>query len=718
VHKSLTDNGLIRFNGFELDTVTRTLTREGQPVSLSPRTFDLLVYLAAHSGTVVTKDELLSAVWPGSFVEESNLSQHIFLLRKTLAAAGHSDHIVATVHGKGYQFAARVELIPRGHRANTGSASDELVLHAVQSVTRVVVEEETDEEEVAGMAPKTLALTPGAKPRSRRLVWSAAAVAAIAVFFVIRVNTPSQLRIASYQQITHDGNSKLIGGTDGSRIYFTEEVPNSINEVSVSGGVAAPISIPVEYRWAGDISPDGSTLLVISQAGGLGPGDSLWSFRILGGSLHRIANALDATWSPDGEGIVYATANGDIYQSQSDGAGSHKLISTGGYIKSLAWSPDGRLIRFSKDGLLWEMDANGANLRQLLPGWGKSSTQWSGQWARDGRFYFVSDGQIWMMNERSVLGKRIHATPVQLTFGPTVWDRPVLSRDGKRIFASGRTKRGELIRLDPKSRHFHTFLDGMSAEFLTYSRDARSMAYVTFPEGILWRANPDGSHPMQLTYPPVYPKSPRWSPDGTKILFVDSTSQGVNAIYMIPSDGSERPQRLLPDDRDAETDPSWSPDGRKVVFSTTQNVGASSTSELRILDVATNSVITLPASSGLTVPRWSPDGKSIAAMTLDAMSMRIFTPATGRWFSLNSGSVAFPEWSRDSRFLYYINWHGDGSLVRNSVANGKTETIADLKGSRFAGFYTSWMALDPEDAPLMLRDIGRDDIYALTLEKK
>jgi len=275
-----------------------------------------------------------------------------------------------------------------------------------------------------------------------------------------------------------------------------------------------------------------------------------------------------------------------------------------------------------------------------------------------------------------------------------------------------------LIRLDPKSGQFHTFLDGMSAEFLTYSSDDKSLAYVTFPEGILWRSNADGSHPTQLTYPPVYPKSPRWSPDSARILFVDSAPQGNNAIYIIPSDGNEKPKRILPDDLDAETDPSWSPDGQKVAFATTPAVGASSTSDLRVFDLAANSVTTIPASSGLAVPRWSPDGKSIAAMTLDAMAVKVFTLSTGRWSSLNSGGVAFPEWSRDSRFLYYIDWSGDGSLARIAVATGKKETITNLKGSRFTGVYTSWMALDPTGAPLMLRDIGRDDIYALTLEKK
>ena len=70
---------------------------------------------------------------------------------------------------------------------------------------------------------------------------------------------------------------------------------------------------------------------------------------------------------------------------------------------SIAWSPDGNTIRFAKDGLLWQISPQGSNLRQLLPGWGKSPTQWSGQWSSDGKFFFVAEGQIWMLESEQGL---------------------------------------------------------------------------------------------------------------------------------------------------------------------------------------------------------------------------------------------------------------------------------------------------------------------------
>jgi len=164
----LASDTLIRFAGFELDPAARSLRHSGLTISLGPKTFDLLVYLTEHPNQLVTKDQLLSAVWPNSFVEESNLSQHVFLLRKALAAGAHADQVVVTVPGKGYHFSAAVEKVPR---AIAVLPRGELLLHAVQSVTRVVVEEEHDDEE-----PELLALPAPAKVRGRKF-WLVAAAA-------------------------------------------------------------------------------------------------------------------------------------------------------------------------------------------------------------------------------------------------------------------------------------------------------------------------------------------------------------------------------------------------------------------------------------------------------------------------------------------------------------------------------------------------------------
>lgn len=123
------------FGPFRIDPVHRLLLREKQPVPLQPKAFDILVVLVENSEKVVLKDDLLKAVWPDTFVEESNLAQNIFVLRKTLGDAVGENRYIVTVPGRGYRFVGEV-------RAGGGEEKAEAEL-IVRSRTRsdVVIEE-------------------------------------------------------------------------------------------------------------------------------------------------------------------------------------------------------------------------------------------------------------------------------------------------------------------------------------------------------------------------------------------------------------------------------------------------------------------------------------------------------------------------------------------------------------------------------------------------
>ena len=96
------------FGPFVLDTTQHLLLREGNPVSLTPKTYDLLLILLENSGRMLRKDELMKALWPNSFVEDSNLTQQISAVRKALGETAGQDRFIVTVPGKGYRFAAAV----------------------------------------------------------------------------------------------------------------------------------------------------------------------------------------------------------------------------------------------------------------------------------------------------------------------------------------------------------------------------------------------------------------------------------------------------------------------------------------------------------------------------------------------------------------------------------------------------------------------------------
>ncbi len=360
----------------------------------------------------------------------------------------------------------------------------------------------------------------------------------------------------------------------------------------------------------------------------------------------------------------------------------------------------------------------------MLPGQHPAEQRCCGRWSPNGDFFvFLTgslspdaypEGQIYALDERRRLFRRPPKDPIQLTSGPIEWSPPVFSKDGKKIFATGSTKRGELVRLDPKSNQFQPFLGGISADLVAFSKDGQSVAYVSYPEAILWRANQDGSERIQLTNPPLSPQSVDWSPDGSQITFMARSSAGSEQAWVVPSQRGS-PQRLLPDDTGQEADPRWSPDGRKIIFATGLEGGEES--HIRILDLTTHQIATVPGSDGKFSPRWSPDGQFINADSTDTATLYIFDMKTQRWSALNTGSHAFALWSSDSRSIYFLRFATDPSILRIPVTGGAAKVVVRV-GFPFAGTVGLWFGLDPTDAPLMLRDASTTDVYALTLEHK
>ncbi len=123
-----------------MDPDKQTLRRGDAHVPVPPKAFETLLALVRRSREVVSKEELLKEVWPNSFVEESNLSQNIFLLRKALGDTAENRQYIVTLPGRGYRFAATVRTV---------TEQGEALVAQARTRTQIVIEENGAETEQA-----------------------------------------------------------------------------------------------------------------------------------------------------------------------------------------------------------------------------------------------------------------------------------------------------------------------------------------------------------------------------------------------------------------------------------------------------------------------------------------------------------------------------------------------------------------------------------------
>jgi serine/threonine protein kinase/Tol biopolymer transport system component len=564
------------------------------------------------------------------------------------------------------------------------------------------------------------AVSPIARPKWK--IWALAggglALLVIASLIYLHFRPLPPPKVSGYVAVTHDGNPKALVGTDGARLLFNERSASGtvIAQVSSSGGEVAQVSVPAPTMSLLAVSPDGAILLVADLVGQTALQGPLWEVPVLGGSPRRLAEAAGqaAAWSPDGQRIVYAEGN-DLFLVKSDGTELHKLVSAPDRIQYPAWSPDGTVIRFNVGALtftgpLYQVSVDGTNLHLLGPGWHTPPDENCGRWTADGNYFvFKSGTNIWVLAEKGDLFGKADSQPVQLTSGPMSFFTPLPSKDGKKLFVVGALARGELTRYDTRSAEFAPFLSGISADSISFSKDGQWVAYVGFPEGTLWRSKLDGSQRIQLTYPPLTAVLPSWSPDGQQIVFYAMLNRQKAKLYLVSSDGGT-PREMIPEDSGEEFDPTWSPDGTRIAFG---SPATETTSTIRILDVKTHQISTLPDSKGLFSPRWSPDGRNLVAMSFNARSLALFDFATQKWEQIAKISMGFPNWSKNGDYVYFLHEENQPSVMRVRIRDRKLERVADLKNFRHTGYWVVWLGIAPDDSPLLLRDTGTQDIYVL-----
>jgi serine/threonine protein kinase/Tol biopolymer transport system component len=555
-------------------------------------------------------------------------------------------------------------------------------------------------------------------------------ILAIAATFVWLRLPQTPPRVLATTQLTKDGVPKYGVLTDGSRLYIGES--KGLAQAAVTGGETSLIPTPFPAVFLQDISPDHSQLLVENMHGF--EAHEFWALPLPSGPPHRIADVTgyEGKWSPDGRQLVFAKGN-RVYIAKADGTDAHEVF-TGPSVANLRasgfqFSPDSTCIRFTflneggeRSLSIWEVRADGTNLHPLLPGLKNRASECCGIWSSDGRYFLflindsplLGGGNIWALRESHSAFRKYSSRLFQLTAGPTLFGAMTWSPDGKKLFAQGLQNRGELIRYDAQRRAFVPFLSGIWASDLRFSLDGQWVAYVSYPEGTLWRSRVDGSDRLQLTNSPVFAAQPRWSPDGTQIAFMDIQAGRPWKIWIISAQGGAAQEMLA--ENLPQLDPGWSPDGKQMVFSRS----ITNEQNIQLLDLDSKKMSIIPGSQGLYSPRWSPDGRYIAALTTVQTKIVIFDFKSQTWSDWVSGHrFAYPTWSPDGKYLFFETWLTDTpGYYRVKLGQTRGELLVDLKDLH--QFFTEdlgvWSGITSDGSPLFVRDTSTDEIYALDLE--
>ena len=699
----------VRFGPFELDRQSGELFKLGQKLNLHGQPIEVLSILLEHPGELVTREEFCQRLWPqDTFVDfEHSLNTAIKKLRQTLDDDPDAPRYIETLPRKGYRFIGQVEAAPK--------AADPIA-------------------EPANGPPETSTAPDNAEQavshKSQRWKLSAAlllilTISAGGLYWVYR---PRTLVVTGIHQLTRTGHQKSSAlsfrvVTDGTRIYFDEGREDGLHvaQISPKGGEVSYLDIPsVRNPWIADISADGSELLLFDAATNWD--NSAWLASLPNGPQQRIDDLVVAFAAlvPGTKRLIYNQSSDarQLLTADLESGKGHTLMSVPNAISDFSVSPDGKRIRIMSGVRIWEARTDGTGLHRFLPQ--LEEPKCCGHWSADGKVYaFVAqdkDGDyLWAVTESGPADHPRVSLPVQLTHGSTSFSTPAFSKDGKQIFVLGKAMRGELAVYDTASDEFRPYLNGISAGYVDFSTDGQWVAYVSYPQNILWRSRIDGSDRLQLTFPPMGPVlNPKWSPDGHLIAF---TEWGENRkIYLVPATGGT-PMLLLAGEEDSQpADPTWSPDGKSIVYGGASVSDAAAT-DIRILDLDSKHSRTIPGSQHMFSPRLSPDGRFISALSDHMTKLFLYSFNTARWKQVplpQEGHIGWPSWSHDSRYLYVIH----GSVWKFRVPDGPAELARDLStvDTTVPIFSGEWFALTPDDRILVLRDRGIDELYALDLE--
>lgn len=662
-----------RWDAFVLDLDTYRVERDGVPVALEPKAFNLLALMVSRPDHVFTKQEIFDAVWPSTAVSDHALTRVVAQVRKALGDEAREARYLETVPTRGYRWIRPVQ-VDDGVAASSAPA--------VPATMRPT-----------GDRPSR---TRDRLPRRRRLAFALVGLScAAAVLAVVWPRLPGQ--VAEADRV----------GLDLLRSQFPVQVTTH------TGADMHPALSPAGDAIAYASDRAGSFEIHVRAFGSGGTDVALTSD---GGQNVQPA------WSPDAASIAYHSAvHGGVWVMPARGGTPRQVVTRG---SNPRWSPDGRRIVYQSDehadiaptgftaqvgSTLWIVDAGGGRPDPLTTPGHPRGGHGTPAWSRDGRYVAFSvfdggsDNGAWVVrvDTRDVVAIERDVPVFELAFGdndrslyiaggePVIFRLPFDPRSGRR---SG-SRETIVVPAVPGVRGLSISADGRRLAFAGLSLASHIWALAIGPTG-------ESGEPFALTRDTSRRNYwPSISPDGTKVAYVSARRGEAPNIWMMDVD-LRRPLQLT-DDAGFERTPSWLPDSRRVAY--VRETEAESA--IRTVDIATRrderlmrTDVLPPSPPGaaeiggrIAELQLSPSAdRMVLAVGVDPLGYRrlyVTRRAPFAPIAITDGlrSTGFPVWSPDEqRLAVQLQDGGTTHLGVIDVATGSLRQITNERGQVWA----------------------------------
>jgi Tol biopolymer transport system component/DNA-binding winged helix-turn-helix (wHTH) protein len=741
---------IYKFEKFRLDAAHLMLYQGDVEISLPPKAIETLLVLVERRGEILGKDELIEAIWTDSIVEESNLAQYLYILRKILGETSGGKPFIETFRRRGYRFNGEVYVSdsaadfspPRDEEKIENAAREDpdgqqlrfsnqrnyrvkrrgnvLALADWSEGEKSLAPEET----VADRTDEGHLSAPASKLKFGTVFFVAALVFMLSGFSFVWFRLASTPKVSAvkgemtFLNLTYgeDVNYATISPDEKYFVYFSHDAGTTrlwLQQVGQSNRLEIiPPFAGIIYGMT--FTPDSQFLYLVINEKTDEP-NVLYRIPVLGGVKTTILNDIVSfvSFSPDGQEMVFLRLTKDRKESSlviasSDGTRERVLLTRAGNETiagaGAAWSPDGKLIAFGALNL--EMAGKGAcTIVGIEPQGSELKTLSPEKWDNCYQMVWTSDAQG-LVFIGTKAGETLTTRRDQVYYLSTDnGEARRLTTDGSRHQPGLGISKGDAIVVVPFNRASQIWAMDASGDSRTAVQitnglaDGRGgiavladgrVAYLTRAgEGFgVWLMNADGSNRKQLTDYPTAIEELRAAPDGSFFVF-SAKPDRLNHIFRVDASGANLKQLTFGGDGGAEIDSTVSPDGNWVVYNSAIFINGHDKQTLWKIPSSGGTPVQLTETDSKT-PHFSPDGKFISYISdekIVVISAENGSPVKTFETVPNALLNIGARWTPDSQALTYVVYRKNaGNIWKQPINGGEPKPLTDFTSSDMYNF--------------------------------